>query len=178
MPMDESIPVVEHTATPVVEESAGTESNSSTDVKSGEREDTVMLDQDQTVVSSDAAQVESTASPATSPATETPPVIASVVIIPPAVVVPFISTSASGKTRTWLAKYYAPSSGSGSGRPSVLDLPESYFAPTPSELQAAFAGQVKKREMLIDAPLLTKKLRDQEEEAKGNVKRDRWPQVR
>jgi hypothetical protein len=93
----------------------------------------------------------------------------------PATVVTFVSTSASGKTREWHAKYYAPSTST--GRPSVLDLPESYFAPTASELQAAFAGQVKKREGLVDAPMLTKKLRDAEEAKKGKARSDRWPQV-
>lgn len=100
-------------------------------------------------------------------------------VVIPAQIVTITSTSPSGlKTRAFPAKYFKPvsSTSSGSGR-GFLDLPESYFAPTPSELQTAFAGQVRKREMLVDAPLLTRALREKEALEKKGIKANRWPQV-
>lgn len=98
----------------------------------------------------------------------------------PAKIITITSTSPSGlKTRDFLAKYYKPVSDSqlGVANRHFIDLPESYFSPTPSELQIAFAGQVRKREGLVDAPMLTKALRDKELAAKERTKANRWPQV-
>lgn len=92
----------------------------------------------------------------------------------------FLSTSPGGKSRTWTAKYYLPVSSShpaSSARNQLADLPESYFAPTAGELQGAFNGLEKKRMELVDRPLLTRMLREKEEEGKKKVRADRWPQV-
>lgn len=92
-------------------------------------------------------------------------------------IITLTSTSSDGlRTRSFLAKYWKPVTHDAPLR-AALDLPESYFAPTPSELQTAFAGQVKKREQLVDAPLLTRKLREKEEAERSRVKAGRWPQV-
>ena len=87
------------------------------------------------------------------------------------------STSADGlRSRDFALKYWKPVTHDAPLR-AALDLPESYFSPTASELQTAFAGQVKKREQLVDAPLLTRKLREKEELEKSRIKANRWPQV-
>ncbi|SCV74684.1 BQ2448_7713 [Microbotryum intermedium] len=93
-------------------------------------------------------------------------------------IVPLLSVSADGsKTRLFHAKYFLPVD-SDPSTSRMLDLPESYFAPTAVELQTAFAGQVKKREDLLERPLMTQKLRDREEALKSREKGSRWPQTR
>ncbi|GAA6015882.1 hypothetical protein JCM10207_006791 [Rhodosporidiobolus poonsookiae] len=92
-----------------------------------------------------------------------------------------VSATDPSKRRDFEARYYLPpssDSGHAAAARSFLDLPESYFAPTPVELQQAYAGQVKKREDLTDRPLLTKRLRDEEEARKSRQKAARWPQTR
>ncbi|GAA5866012.1 hypothetical protein JCM1840_003374 [Sporobolomyces johnsonii] len=92
-----------------------------------------------------------------------------------------VSPTDPTKSRTFHARYFLPSSSSSahaSSSRSFLDLPESYFTPTPVELQQAFAGQVKRREELTDRPLLTQKLRDRQEAEKSRAKAARWPQTR
>ncbi|BGP20379.1 hypothetical protein JCM10213_002309 [Rhodosporidiobolus nylandii] len=92
-----------------------------------------------------------------------------------------VSASDPSKQRNFEARYYLPSSsssGHAQASRSFLDLPESYFAPTPVELQQAYAGQVKKREDLTERPLLTKRLREREEAEKSRQKAARWPQTR
>lgn len=97
---------------------------------------------------------------------------------PPAQVVTIVSTSPTGKTRDWHAKYWKPVLSDGPSRALAMDLPESYFQPTASELQGAFAGMERKRANLVDAPMLTKALRDKETDSKLREKANRWPQVR
>lgn len=46
-------------------------------------------------------------------------------------------------------------------------LPDSYFEPTTSEVQAMYQSQVRLRESLNDAPLKTRAIRDQEEQVKA-----------
>lgn len=136
-----------------------------------EGESVVVAQKESTSTASDVTPTGAVAGPST-------PSVEPVVI--PAQIVTITSTSPSGlKTRNFPAKYFKPvsSTSSGSGR-GFLDLPESYFAPTPSELQTAFAGQVRKREMLVDAPLLTRALREKEALEKKGVKANRWPQTR
>ncbi|GAA6039577.1 hypothetical protein JCM8097_008402 [Rhodosporidiobolus ruineniae] len=92
-----------------------------------------------------------------------------------------ISPTDPTKRRDFEARYYLPSSASSAhslASRSFLDLPESYFQPTPVELQQAYAGQVKRREDLTDRPLLTKRLRDRQEAEKSRAKAARWPQTR
>jgi len=91
-----------------------------------------------------------------------------------------ISPSDPSKSRSFECRYLlAPTDSKfAQSSRSFLDLPESYFAPTPVELQQAFAGQVKKREELVDRPLLTQKLRELEEAQKSKAKAAKWPQVR
>lgn len=60
----------------------------------------------------------------------------------------------------------------------MVDLPDSYFAPTASEAQKAFSGQQAARERLTDAPMLTKTLRDREEKAKKEARYKKYPLVR
>ncbi|ORY73639.1 hypothetical protein BCR35DRAFT_281562 [Leucosporidium creatinivorum] len=96
----------------------------------------------------------------------------------PARIITLTSTSPDGlRTRTFHAKYYKPVL-TDAPLKAAMDLPESYFSPTPSELQTAFAGQVKKREQLVDGPLLTRKLREKEEMEKSRERAGRWPQTR
>lgn len=126
------------------------------------------------------------ASTSTSPSTPTPqPANATATATPtsdptptPTPIIPLLSTSPTDptRTRTFLAKYFLPVEHDAPLR-AALDLPEAYFAPTASELQQAFAGQVRRREQLVDAPMLTQKLRDQEEARKTREKAGRWPQV-
>lgn len=89
------------------------------------------------------------------------------------------TTFQNGTTREWSLTYFQPPSTSGPSAAAVLSaLPDSYFSPTPSELQTAFAGQVRKREQLVDRPLLTKALREREEGGKMEERRKRWPETR
>ncbi|KAK4048646.1 hypothetical protein OIV83_004616 [Microbotryomycetes sp. JL201] len=88
------------------------------------------------------------------------------------------SVSSDGqRSREFHAKYFRPVLHDQPLR-EMLDLPESYFQPTASELQQAFAGQVRKREQLTDAPLLTSKLREREEATSHREKARRWPHTR
>ncbi|MBW0472255.1 hypothetical protein O181_011970 [Austropuccinia psidii MF-1] len=57
-------------------------------------------------------------------------------------------------------------------------LGDDYFVPTASEAQKAFSGQVAQRERLTDAPLLTRSLREREENQKRNEKFSRFPLTR
>ncbi|GAA5895510.1 hypothetical protein JCM8208_005251 [Rhodotorula glutinis] len=83
------------------------------------------------------------------------------------------------KQRPFSYRYYAPSSSAlESATRAFLDLPESYFEPLPSEVQHAHASSVKRREHLVDRPLLTQKLRDQTRRDHDRDKRARWPQTR
>ncbi|GAA5962734.1 hypothetical protein JCM3765_006184 [Sporobolomyces pararoseus] len=82
------------------------------------------------------------------------------------------------KQRSFPCRYFLAPSSDFPPSSRFLDLPESYFTPTAVELQQAFAGQVKKREELIDKPLLTKKLREREEAQKSRQKASKWPQTR
>lgn len=92
-------------------------------------------------------------------------------------IITLTSVSADGtRSRQFHAKYFRPVDSDAPLR-AALDLPEAYYSPTASELQTAFAGQVRKREQLVDAPLLTKKLREREEAEKSREKQKRWPQV-
>lgn len=52
-------------------------------------------------------------------------------------------------------------------------LPDSYFEPTTSEVQAMYQSQVRLRESLNDAPLKTRAIRDQE----AQVKAAKYPTV-
>ncbi|SCZ97827.1 BZ3500_MvSof-1268-A1-R1_Chr3-3g06396 [Microbotryum saponariae] len=93
-------------------------------------------------------------------------------------IVPLLSVSPDGsKTRLFHAKYFLPVQ-SDPSTSRMVDLPESYFAPTAVELQTAFAGQVKKREDLLERPLMTQRLRDREEATKSRERASRWPQTR
>lgn len=84
------------------------------------------------------------------------------------------TTFQNGTTRTWSLFYFHPHTPS-TPLPALTD---SYFSPTPSELQTAFAGQVAKREQLVDRPLLTRALREKEAGTKMEEKRKRWPETR
>lgn len=82
--------------------------------------------------------------------------------------------------KAYFVKYFLPSSSSNAAGPSnrLIDLPESYFTPSPVELQMAYASQVRKREQLTEAPLLTKRLRERDEAEKNRAKAAKWPQTR
>ncbi|GAA6051594.1 hypothetical protein JCM3770_003488 [Rhodotorula araucariae] len=100
---------------------------------------------------------------------------------PRTLVLTSVHPSDPNKSRPFEYRYYAPSSASHShaaASRSFLDLPESYFQPTPVELQQAYAGQVKRREDLVDRPLLTQKLRDQQHAQHARAKAARWPHTR
>lgn len=101
---------------------------------------------------------------------------------PRTIVLTSVHPTDPAKQRAFEARYFLPSDSSSSAAAassrSFLDLPESYFQPTPSELQQAFAGQVRKREDLVDRPLLTQKLRDRQDAERSRAKAARWPQVR
>lgn len=58
------------------------------------------------------------------------------------------------------------------------DLPESYFAPTTHELAVAHTAQSKARERLTDAPMLTKRLRDEQTTKAFETKKQKYPKVR
>ncbi|KAM0787326.1 hypothetical protein ACM66B_007099 [Microbotryomycetes sp. NB124-2] len=93
-------------------------------------------------------------------------------------IVTLTSVSSDGqRSRQFHAKYFKPVL---HDQPlqQMLDLPESYFQPTASELQQALAGQVRKREQLTDAPLLTSKLREREQVTNQRDKARRWPHTR
>ncbi|KAI8442671.1 hypothetical protein BY996DRAFT_4605511 [Phakopsora pachyrhizi] len=62
--------------------------------------------------------------------------------------------------------------------PPKPEFSDEYFVPTASEAQKAFAGQVSSRERLTDAPLLTKTLREREQDQKRNEKLTRFPLTR
>lgn len=73
--------------------------------------------------------------------------------------------------KLWLPSLNAPP-------PPRPALGEEYFAPTASEAQRAFAGQVAHREKLTDAPLLTKSLREREQKQIKNERLARFPITR
>jgi tether containing UBX domain for GLUT4 len=52
------------------------------------------------------------------------------------------------------------------------------LTPTAGEMQAAYAGQVRRREEGENRPLMTKRLREREEEEKRKGVRERYPNVR
>ncbi|KWU41279.1 hypothetical protein RHOSPDRAFT_4100, partial [Rhodotorula sp. JG-1b] len=56
-------------------------------------------------------------------------------------------------------------------------LPESYFQPTAQELQRAHAHAISHREHLVDRPLLTSKLRDQQRADKQRAKATKFPKT-
>lgn len=89
-----------------------------------------------------------------------------------------VHPSDPSKQRSFPCRYFLAPSADFPPSSRFLDLPESYFTPTAVELQQAFAGQVKRREELIDKPLLTKKLREREEAQKNRSKASKWPQTR
>ncbi|GAA5941296.1 Ubx4p [Sporobolomyces koalae] len=90
-----------------------------------------------------------------------------------------VSSVDPSKRRSFNCRYYlAPASDQPSSSSRFLDLPESYFNPTPVELQQAFAGQVKRREQLVDRPLLTQKLRDQQQAQHSTDRAAKWPHTR
>ncbi|GAA6024497.1 hypothetical protein JCM11491_004836 [Sporobolomyces phaffii] len=82
------------------------------------------------------------------------------------------------KQRAFPSRYFVAPAADYPPSSRFLDLPESYFSPTAVELQQAFAGQVKKREGLVDKPLLTQKLRDRQDAQKSTQTARRWPQTR
>ncbi|TNY19659.1 hypothetical protein DMC30DRAFT_417667 [Rhodotorula diobovata] len=86
------------------------------------------------------------------------------------------------KQRAFEYRYYAAPSSSSQGPSalsrSLLDLPESYFSPTPSELQHAHHSHVKRTHDLVDRPLLTQKLRDQQLRQHERDRAQRWPLTR
>ncbi|KAL8286656.1 hypothetical protein RQP46_004184 [Phenoliferia psychrophenolica] len=131
---------------------------------------------------SPAAAAEPVASTSTSGTTSAPAPAASAPATPPPAPTPIILTTnfQNGTTREWsLTYFHPPSRATGPSAAAVLSsLPDSYFSPTPSELQTAFAGQVRKREELVDRPLLTKAYRDKEAGGKMEEKRKRWPETR
>lgn len=91
-----------------------------------------------------------------------------------------ISHSDSTKRRDFTAVYFLPPS---SPTPSSSSLALSRkqdddLVPTAAEMQAAYAGVVRKREEGENRPLMTKRLREREEDEKRKGSRDRWPQVR
>lgn len=85
-----------------------------------------------------------------------------------------MSTADSAATTT--VKVFRPASSS--GLQSTKDLPESYFAPTTHELAVAHSSQAKTSERLADAPLLTKRLRDDKASSAWQAKRAKYPQVK
>ena len=90
-------------------------------------------------------------------------------LAPPA---PVASTSTSSAPPV---KVYRPLNGPAPALPEVSDAD---FEPTGGELHAAFAGQVRKREKLVDGPLLTRKLRDEAAAKDMAARRARFPTVR
>ncbi|GAA6020124.1 hypothetical protein JCM8202_005000 [Rhodotorula sphaerocarpa] len=98
------------------------------------------------------------------------------------VVLTSVSATDPSKRRDFEARYFHASSASDSASSSsaraFLDLPESYFQPTPSELQRAHAQAISHREQLVDRPLLTAKLRERTEAERNRAKAARWPQTR
>ncbi|GAA6003309.1 uncharacterized protein JCM10292_003846 [Rhodotorula paludigena] len=120
--------------------------------------------------------------PRAEPAPAPAPSLAAGDSAPRTVVLTSVHPTDPAKQRAFEARYFLPSDSSSSAAAassrSFLDLPESYFQPTPSELQQAFAGQVRKREDLVDRPLLTQKLRDRQDAERSRAKAARWPQTR
>ena len=86
---------------------------------------------------------------------------------------PVPSTSSSSSSAP--VKVYRPLNGPAPALPEVNDAD---FEPTGGELHAAFAGQVRKREKLVDGPLLTRKLRDEAAAKDMAARRARFPTVR
>ncbi|KAF9243563.1 hypothetical protein BU15DRAFT_43092 [Melanogaster broomeanus] len=66
-------------------------------------------------------------------------------------------------------KVYKPPESSGG--PSLGELPESYFTPTPADLKVAQATLTARTQALVNAPLQLRATR----EALEKTKRDRWP---
>ncbi|POY73119.1 hypothetical protein BMF94_3812 [Rhodotorula taiwanensis] len=98
------------------------------------------------------------------------------------IVLTSISPNDPAKRRDFEARYYSPPSSSSAASTastrSFLDLPESYFTPTASELQRAHAQAISHREHLVDRPLLTSKLRQRQEAERNRTKAAKWPQTR
>lgn len=93
-----------------------------------------------------------------------------------AVLLTSISPVDPSKQRTFTARYYTqPASSTPST--SSADLPDSYFQPTAQELQRAHAHAISHREHLVDRPLLTSKLRDQQRADKQRTKAAKFPKT-
>ncbi|KAK4053998.1 hypothetical protein OIO90_003643 [Microbotryomycetes sp. JL221] len=95
----------------------------------------------------------------------------------PARTVTLTSTSSDGtQSKEFKAKYFRPVSNPFNTQHVVL--PDSYFQPTSTELQQAFASQVERTRQLTDGPLLTSKLRQQQHELKTKQNATKWPHTR
>ncbi len=57
------------------------------------------------------------------------------------------------------------------------DLPESYFTPTSSDVQAAQASLIKRSKQLNERPLTIGRVRDDEKARKEKERQERWPNV-
>jgi tether containing UBX domain for GLUT4 len=94
---------------------------------------------------------------------------------PSSVLLTSISPVDPSKQRTFTARYYTqPASSTAS---TGADLPDSYFQPTAQELQRAHAQAISHREHLVDRPLLTSKLRDQQRADKQRTKANKFPRT-
>ncbi|KAA1112992.1 hypothetical protein PGT21_017930 [Puccinia graminis f. sp. tritici] len=89
----------------------------------------------------------------------------------PSAVTPHPSNHLAKEIKIWLPSENAQPA----PRPVLGD---EYFVPTAAEAQRAFSGQVASREKLTDAPMLTKSLREREQNQKKNEKLARFPITR
>jgi hypothetical protein len=99
---------------------------------------------------------------------------------PTSITLTSISPTDPSKRRDFSALYFLPPSSS-TPSSSALALSrrgDDELVPTSAEIQAAYAGQVKRREDGENRPLMTKRLREREEDEKRRGAKERWPQVR
>ncbi|GAA5982396.1 hypothetical protein JCM10908_006630 [Rhodotorula pacifica] len=93
------------------------------------------------------------------------------------IVLTSISPTDPSKKRDFEARYYlAPSSSASSS--TTASLPDSYFQPTAQELQRAHAQSIAHVSSLVDRPLLTSKLRQQQQAEKTRTKLAKWPHTK
>lgn len=98
---------------------------------------------------------------------------------PSSVLLTSISSVDPSKRRTFTARYYTqPRTSTSTPAPSTsTHLPDSYFQPTAQELERAHAQAILHREHLVDRPLLTSKLRDQQLKDKQRIKATKFPKT-
>ncbi|PLW42943.1 hypothetical protein PCASD_04685 [Puccinia coronata f. sp. avenae] len=90
-----------------------------------------------------------------------------------------VSSSATTHPSNHLAKEVKVWLPSANAQPAPRPvLGDDYFVPTAAEAQRAFSSQVASREKLTDAPMLTKNLREREQNQKKNEKLARFPITR